>query len=195
MKLHKLLSLLLVLPGILAAPALTHASTAYGLQKNGAWHASHDSGTTGSSSGWSGVTGSPSLSGYARHLSTSYWNFGGERYESSISDDIYAHNFVYDAQVYIKDTALGVKNIEMDLDQVIGNGWTVLMDVQCDGWTKTWDFTTNKGSATRPNDQWIHTGAYCNPQNWQVNAWHHVRIGSYRDDSGFVTYQWWSWME
>jgi hypothetical protein len=168
----------------------SNATNLSNIQVSGTWTNIHDVGTTGSSSGWSGLTNSPSRSGNARHLSTSYANYGGERYETHISDNVAAHNFVYDAWVYIKDTATGVKNIEMDLNQTIGNGWTVIMGFQCDGWSGTWDFTSNKGSATSPIDQWVHTGAKCNPRSWGVNAWHHVQIAFYRDDSGFVTYQW-----
>jgi hypothetical protein len=159
------------------------------LQSTLSWSETHDSGTPGSSSGWSGITSSPSRSGYARHLATSYTDYGGERYKASFSDDTSSHNFVYDTWVYIKDTATGIANIEMDLNQVIGNGWTVIMGFQCDGWSGTWDYAANKGSATSPKDQWVHSGAKCSPKNWGVNAWHHVRIGFYRDDYGNVTYQ------
>jgi hypothetical protein len=72
---------------------------------------------------------------------------------------------------------------------VISNGWTVIMGFQCDGWSGTWDYTANKGSATAPNDQWIHSGVACNPRNWAVNKWHHVQISISRDDSGYVTYK------
>jgi hypothetical protein len=165
------------------------ATTISSLQSVLSWNHSHDPGTPGSSSGWSGVTSSPSKSGHARQLSTSYTDYGGERYIANFSDNTSAHNFVYDAWVYIKDTALGVKNIEMDLNQVIGNGWTVIMGFQCDGWNGTWDYTANKGSATSPNDQWVHSGAKCSPQSWAVNAWHHIHVAYYRDDYGYVTYQ------
>ena len=165
------------------------ATNVSNLQSTTSWSNIHDSGTPGSSSGWSGITNSPSRSGYARHLSTSYNYYGGERYTANFSDDTNAHNFVYDAWVYIKDTAAGVANIEMDLNQVIGNGWTVIMGFQCDGWSGTWDYTANKGSATSPNDQWVHSWAKCNPKSWGVNAWHHVQISMSRDDYGNVTYQ------
>lgn len=167
----------------------SNATNVSNLQASGSWSNIHDSGTPGSSSGWSGTTSSPSLSGTARHLSTSYWNYGGERYMTNFSDNKSAHNFVYDASVFIKDTALGVANVEMDLNQVIGNGWTVIMGFQCDGWSGTWDYTANKGSATSPNDQWVHSWAKCNPRNWAVNTWHHVQISLYRDDYGNVTYK------
>ena len=173
-----------------SAAVPSNATNLSNIQVSGSWGSIHDEGTSGSSSGSSSLTGSPSRGGNARHFSTSYKDYGGQRYSTHISDNTSAHNFVYDTWVYIKDTATGVENLEMDLNQVIANGWTVIMGVQCDGWTGTWDFTTNKGSATNPNDQWVHTGAKCNPKNWGVNAWHHVQIAVKRDDSGFVTYQW-----
>jgi hypothetical protein len=159
------------------------------LQATTSWSAIHDSGTGGSSSGWSGVTSSPSRTGSARHFSTSYSNYGGERYMASFSDDTSAHNFVYDGWVYIQNSATGVANLETDLNQVIGNGWTVIMGFQCDGWSGTWDYTVNGGSATSPNDHWVHSWAKCNPRNWGVNAWHHLQIAFSRDDYGNVTYQ------
>jgi hypothetical protein len=187
MKLHNLLSLFLVLPAMMAAPAM--ATTVSGLQKSGSWSATHDPGTPGNSSGWSGVTSSPSRSGTARQLSTSYSNYGGERYSRNISDDIYAHNFVYDGWIYIKNSAVGVKNLEMDLNQVIGNGWTVIMGFQCDSWSGTWDYTANLGTATKPKDTWVHSGVGCHTKNWAVNKWHHIQIAYFRDNSGYVTYQ------
>lgn len=167
----------------------SNATNVSNLQATANWSAIHDGGSGGSSSGWTAVTGSPSRTGSARHFSTSYSNYGGERYMANFGDDVSAHNFVYDTWIYIKDTAAGVANIETDLNQVIGNGWTVIMGFQCDGWTGTWDYTANKGSATSPNDQWIHSWAKCNPKNWGVNAWHHLQIAMSRDDSGYVTYQ------
>lgn len=167
----------------------SNATNLSSLQASGTWTQAHDGGTPGSSSGWNEVVSSPSRSGHARHLSTSYSYYGGERYMRNISDNTAAHNFVYDAWVYIKDTATGVANVEMDLNQVIGNGWTVIMGFQCDGWSGTWDYTANTGSATSPVDKWIHSGATCNPKKWSVNAWHHVQINLYRDDYGYVTYK------
>lgn len=167
----------------------SNATSVSNLQASASWNAQHDSGATGSSSGWTGLTGSPSRTGSARHFSTSYSDYGAERYIAGFADDIYSHNFVYDGWVYIQDTAAGVANIETDLNQVIGNGWTVIMGFQCDGWSGTWDYTANRGSATSPNDQWVHSGASCNPHNWSVNTWHHLQISMSRDDYGYVTYE------
>lgn len=170
-----------------AAP--TNSTNVSNLQNQSSWTTLHDSGTPGSSSGWSGITSSPSRSGNARHLATSFSYYGGQRYSASYGDNTSFHNFVYDAWVYIQNTTNGIANIEMDLNQVIGNGWTVIMGFQCDHWSGTWDYTANKGSATSPNDQWVHSGVACSPKSWAVNAWHHVQIAYSRDDYGYVTYQ------
>jgi hypothetical protein len=170
-----------------AVPA--NATSLSNIQATGTWITTHDLGTVGSSSGNSSLTSSPSRSGNSRHFNTSYTNYGGQRYATNISDNSSAHNFVYDSWVYIKDDSTGVKNLEMDLNQVIGNGWTILMGFQCDGWSHTWDYTENKGTATIPIDHWVQSTAKCDPQSWSVNAWHHIQIAMNRDDSGNVTYQ------
>jgi hypothetical protein len=152
------------------------------------WSATPDSAAGGWASGWTNVVGSPSMTGAARQFATSYSNYGGERYSVSMSDDAGATNFLWDGWVYIQNSGADVANIEMDLNQVMPNGQTVIMGFQCDGWASRWDFTVNRGSATRPNDQWIHSGAYCNPHSWGVNQWHHVQIRYTRNSSGWVTY-------
>ena len=152
------------------------------------WSATNDSATGGWASGWTNIVGSPSRTGAARQFATSYSHYGGERYSARMSDDTSAANFLWDGWVYIQSSSAGVANIEMDLNQVMSNGQTVIFGFQCDGWSKTWDFTVNRGSASRPNDQWVHSGAYCNPHGWGVNQWHHVQIRYTRNNSGWVTY-------
>lgn len=188
MKVQFLLSLFLVLT-CLALPTLGRATTVKNVQSSRTWRHNHDGGTPGTSTGTTAIANAPSRSGKALRFATSYTNYGGERYIAHMNDDVYAHNFVYDAWVYIKDSAKGVKILEMDLNQVIGNGWTVIMGFQCDGWSSTWDYTANKGTAKSPKDRWVHTAAKCNPQNWAINKWHHVQIHYFRDNYGHVVYQ------
>lgn len=152
------------------------------------WKAINDSGAGGGASGWSNVVGSPSRTGAARQFASTYWNYGGERYSTSMSDDTNAINFLWDGWLFIQNSGSDIANLEMDLNQVMANGQTVIMGFQCDGWSSTWDFTVNRGSATSPNDQWAHSGAYCNPRGWGVNQWHHVQIRMTRNSSGWVTY-------
>ncbi len=152
------------------------------------WTAIHDGGTSGTSTGWTGLQSSPSLSGNAREFATYFTDFGGERYTAQFSDDTQAQNFLYDAWVYIDGSASGLANLEFDLSQTMPNGETALMGFQCDGWTNTWDYTVNGGSPTQSWDTWLHSYASCNPQTWAPNQWHHLQIYNSHDSSGWVTY-------
>ena len=166
------------------------AIAVYGIQKQSYyWKNTSDQGTNGVASGTMSMTSSPSISGSTRKFVTSYRNSGGERFWTSFGVDTKAHNFLYDAYLYLDSTATDVANIEMDMNQVIGNGQTIIYGFQCDGYTNTWDYTTNAGSPENPVDQWVHSSVPCNPRNWTRNTWHHVQIAYSRDDNGNVTYK------
>ena len=165
------------------------ASSVSALQALNIWTAVHDSGTPGTSSGWMNIVSSPSMSGAARQLATSYSYYGGERYSIAFGDDESAQNLQLDTWVYLQSPSDGVQVLEMDLNQVLSDGQTVLYGFQCNGWSSTWDFSTNRGSATSPNPQWVQTSSYCNPHSWGTNQWHHVQILYSRNDSGWVTYK------
>jgi len=166
------------------------ATTVSGLQKqNFYWKGIADSGTNGISSGTMSMTSSPSISGYTRKFVTTYRYSGGERFWTSFGSDTKAHNFLYDVHIYLDSTASDIGNIEMDMNQVIGNGQTIIYGFQCDGYTNTWDYTTNAGSPANPDDHWLHSTVPCNPRNWTRNTWHHIQIAYSRDDSGNVTYK------
>lgn len=119
----------------------------------------------------------------------SYRYSGGERYSISFGSDPNAHNFLYDVYIYLDSTATDIANIEMDMNQVIGNGDTIIYGFQCDGYTSTWDYTENAGTPDHPVDQWRHSSVPCNPRNWTRNTWHHVQVAYSRDNSGNVTYK------
>jgi hypothetical protein len=165
------------------------SSSVSSLQTMGNWIGVHDSGTPGSSSGWMNIVSSPSRSGAARQFATSYTNYGGQRYSMSFGDDESAHNFHVDMWVYLQNPSTGVQILELDLNQVLSNGQTMLYGFQCNGWTSTWDFSTNRGSASKPSPNWVHTSAYCNPHSWGTNQWHHVQMLYSRNDSGWITYK------
>lgn len=153
------------------------------------WQAVNDTGSgSGSSSGVMSMVSSPSLSGSAREFATTFTNYGGERYFATMGANTTVSNFLYDGWVYIGGSSSGIANIEMDMNQVMANGETVIFGFQCDGWSDTWDYTANEGTPASPSDQWLHTQAPCNPRNWSTNAWHHVQISYSRDQYGTVTY-------
>jgi hypothetical protein len=164
------------------------ATNVSSLQTLGGWTASHDSGSGGSSSGSTGLVSSPSQGGTARKFASSFSGSGGERYNVSFGDDMTSANFFYDGWVYISGSASSIANLEMDMNQVMENGQTVIFGFQCDGYSGTWDYTANKGTPTNPSDTWVHSGAKCNPRSWSANTWHHVQVSYSRTSAGVVTY-------
>jgi hypothetical protein len=135
------------------------------------------------------LTSSPSQSGSARKFITTFANDGGERYWVSFGSDTATTNFLYDAWIYLDDSSGSIGNLELDMNQVMSNGQTVIYGVQCDGWSGTWDYTTNHGTPEKPKGAWIHSKAPCNPRQWKRYTWHHVQIEYSRDDAGNVTYK------
>lgn len=153
------------------------------------WSAAHDSGASGSASGYTDLVSSPSLYGTTRRTITSFTNNGAERYSSTFSDNTSAENFFYDGWVYLTSSSSMLANLEFDINQVMSNGETVLTGIQCDGWSGTWAYTANEGSASSPKPHWVKaSGTACNPQKWSTYKWHHIQFSLSRDNSGYVTY-------
>jgi len=167
----------------------SNAISVSGIHALNNWQAVKDSATgSGWASGTTNLTNSPSQSGHTRQFATGFSNYGGVRYHASFGDDTTSQNFVYDAMVYLNASSAVIGNLEMDMNQVMPNGQTVIFGFQCDGYSSTWDYTWNAGSATSPVDKWAHSSAYCNPRTWSTNAWHHIQISYSRDQWGNVTY-------
>lgn len=172
--------------GSMAIPS--NAIKVSGLQAMGNWKEIGDSGAKGHATGSTAIVHSPSLSGSARRFETHYTGNGDERYSMSFGDDATSTHFAYDGWVYLTSSSGDVSNVEMDLNQVMDNGETVIFGVQCDGWNHTWDYTLNEGTVHHPIDHWAHTRQPCDPRTWKINTWHHFQATYSRDDSGRVTY-------
>lgn len=152
------------------------------------WQWNNDPGTPGTSTGSSSVVASPSLSGAARQFSMSFTNQGGEIFHTTFGVDPNATHFVYDTKLWITDPA-AIAVIEMDMNQVVANGDTIIYGVQCDGYSGTWDYTINSGTPAAPVATWKNTNASCpRPSTWTPNTWHHIQISYSRDGNGNVTY-------
>ena len=151
------------------------------------WRIKHDPGTSGTSVGAMTLVSDPSLSGQAEQFDTTFTDWGGELYSLSYGNDSTSKNFVYDAEVWIGEGS-NLGNLEMDNNQVMADGDTVIYAFQCAGDSNTWDYTENAGTPTAPIVRWVKSSAPCNPATWTPNAWHHVQISYSRDDSGNVTY-------
>jgi hypothetical protein len=144
------------------------------------WKFNHDPGTPGNSVGTMTLVSDPSLSGGAARFSNDFTDGGGEIYARSYANDPDATNFVYDNEVWIEEGSV-VANLEMDNNQVMANGDTVIYAFQCAGDGGTWDYAGNLGTAAAPHVHWQHSTAPCNPADWATNMWHHVQIS-------YVTY-------
>jgi hypothetical protein len=166
----------------------TNAISVGGLQTLSNWAAQPDTGSAGSSTGSMSLVNSPSLSGNARQFVSNYLDYGDQRFYASFGDDTAATHFFYDAWVYLPSPSSSIANLEMDMNQVMSNGQTVIFGIQCDGWSGTWDYTANQGTPQKYVDVWLHSKAACNPRQWSTNTWHHVQISYSRDNSGNVTY-------
>jgi len=158
------------------------------IQTLGSWAFLHDAGTGGWSSGAMNLVNSPSRSGNSRELYTVYGNSGGELYHAAFADDEAATNFVYDAWIYLTESAGNISNLELDLNQVMPNGQTVIFGMQCDGYSLTWDYNANWTGPAHPSNQWMHSSAACNLRSWGRNQWHHFQLSYSRNDWGVVTY-------
>ncbi|HEY1807535.1 MAG TPA: hypothetical protein VGG42_03185 [Acidobacteriaceae bacterium] len=165
------------------------AESVSGIQALGNWESQHDPATNGSSNGATTMVSSPSHTGSARKFVTKFVSNGGNLYHVTFGDDTEATNFLYDAWIYLDSSASHIANIEMDLNQVMDNGQTVIFGFQCDGWSGTWDYSQNAGTPQRPLGRWVHAKAACNVQSWAKDVWHHVQISYSRNDAGVITYR------
>jgi hypothetical protein len=172
-------------PAISRIPAI--AIPALGLETSMAWKSDHDEQTRGWSTGSTHFPifpdGHEGLQG--RQFVASYGNKGGERYHLTFGRDTAATHFVYEANVYLVDPA-EVANVEMDMNQVLSDGRTVIFGTQCSSHSKTWEYTFVNSTGTH----WRASNIHCNPHDWGTKKWHKIQIASHRDDDGNVTYDW-----
>jgi hypothetical protein len=151
------------------------------------WKVNHDPATKGSSEGTMTLVTDPTLSGKAAKFDSTFTDWGGEIYSKSYGKDPDSMNFLYDAEVWI-ESGSKIGNLEMDNNQVIANGDTIIYAFQCDGDHGTWDYSSNAGTREHTQVKWIHSSQACNPANWTPNEWHHIQISYSRDNDGNVIY-------
>lgn len=159
------------------------------LQALNGWISAQDNATTGQASGQTQIVQSPSRSGAAREFVTSYSDGGAERYSVTFGRDTASTNFFYDGWIYLASSSKHIANLELDINQTMPNGRTVIFGVQCDGYSNTWDYTENLGTAENPSGNWAHSNARCNVRNWSIDTWHHIQVSYSRDPLGNVTYR------
>jgi hypothetical protein len=151
------------------------------------WRIKHDPATPGTSTGSMTLTSDPTISGQTEKYRTTFTSGGGELYSITYGNDTDAKNFVYDAHVWISSDSV-ISNLEMDNNQVMRNGDTVIFAFQCSGYNNVWEYSSNAGTPSHPDVKWVKSTVPCNPAKWTRNTWHHIQIQTSRDDAGNVTY-------
>lgn len=148
------------------------------------WAFEKDQAVGGGARGSSVFPATTPLYDEAREFYMTYSQRGGVRWHISFANDTKATHFVYDTYVYIVDPTQ-VANLELDMNQVMSDGRTIIFGTQCSIYSKTWEYTL-----VAHGTQWHPSNIPCNPQSWAAKTWHHVQIASHRDDKGNVSYDW-----
>ena len=151
------------------------------------WNQIHDGGTPGTSRGSTVFPATTPVYDDARKFYMTYTNRGGERWYRFVAGDSKPTHFVLDTYVLLPNPSQ-VLNLELDINQSMANGETVLLATQCAGidGVGRWEATYTAGKL----DHWWASGPACNPRTWKANVWHHIQIGMHRDASGIVTHDW-----
>jgi hypothetical protein len=163
----------------------SNAISSGNLDGYGNWDAVHDGGTSGGSKGSSVYPATTPVYDDARKFYMTYYDHGGERWSLNFGHGSTSTYFVLDTYVYLVDP-LQVENLELDINQVMPNGETVILGTQCSGVTGTWESAYTSGRY----DHWLSSNIHCNPREWSANQWHHIQIAMHRDNNGVVTHDW-----
>jgi hypothetical protein len=150
------------------------------------WIEAHDGGTPGTSKG---TTNYPAKLGYSdsREFDMTYTHRAGERWANGFArKDPNSTHFVLDTWIYLPNPS-EVMNLEIDVNQVLANGETVILGTQCAGINGYWGYAFT--GPLKNEDHWMETKVKCNPAKWTANVWHHLQIGMHRDAAaGGVTH-------
>ena len=150
------------------------------------WGQIHDGGTPGTSRGSTVYPATTPVYDDARKFYMTYTNRGGERWNRFVVNDHTSTHFVLDTYVFLPNPSQ-VLNLELDINQVMANGETVLLTTQCAGieGVGRWE----AGYTAGRYDHWWASGPKCDPRTWKA-GWHHIQIGMHRDNNGVVTHDW-----
>jgi hypothetical protein len=150
------------------------------------WQYEHDWGTPGSSKGSTYYPASTPLYDDAREFYMTYTDHGGERWHLSWANAASPTHFIFDTYVFVKNPDQ-MANLELDINQVMSNGETVILGTQCSSYSGTWEYVYV--SSGKPH--WHSSNIHCNTRKWAANTWHHIQIGMHRgSSSSYVTHDW-----
>ncbi len=163
----------------------SYAAASADLDTASNWQGEHDSGTPGGSKGSTVFPATTPLYDDAREFYMTYSGRGGERWHNSFRNDSSSTHFVLDTYVYVVNPDQ-LANLELDLNQVMSNGQTVIFGTQCSTYSGTWEWTYSANGGFH----WHSSNVPCKTTDWAANTWHHIQIGFHRDNSGYVTHDW-----
>lgn len=157
-------------PGPLGPPAIPLTAKNYGvLDNNPLWKWQHDDATPGTSVGTSSY--GDAVSG--RNFTFSETLLAGERFSTGFATDLsYPLNFCYDAEFMLLDPSQFL-NLELDINQVLADGRTCIMDTQ---------YASVSGSVEF--DGWKPTRITGNPKQWGAGVWRRIRHFWHRSADG-----------
>lgn len=160
-----------------AAPTIPATATKYANLEHDkastglAWQATHDAATPGTAVGGSSFNAAT----LERDFKFTYTQNAGMRYSLVFALDSATQNHCYDLMIRFDDPSQ-ILNMELDLNQVLADGRTCIMDCQCASHSGTWEV-----------HNWKPSNVKGNPQTWGT-GWHHVRIFWHRSQDGNLTY-------
>ena len=167
-------------PGLIPSYAIASGN----LDSSTRWAGEQDAAMPGSARGSTVYPATTPSGDDARQFYMTYSGRGGVRWHISFAKDENATHFVYDTYVYLTNPSQ-VANIELDMNQVLSDGRTVIFGTQCSSYSKTWEYTI-----VTDGTHWKPSNIPCNPMTWTANTWHHIQIATHRDSGGVVTYDW-----
>ena len=116
------------------------------MQTLSGWRIKHDPGTSGTSVGAMTMVSDPSLSGQAQQVHTSFTDWGGELVFPHVWKRFRPPRTLFMTRRSGSKKGSQLGNLEMDNNQVMANGDTVIYAFQCAGDSNTWDYTENAGT-------------------------------------------------
>jgi hypothetical protein len=149
------------------------------------WANEHDAGTPGSSRGSTLFPATTPLYDDARQFYMTYSNRGGERWHNSFARDTTSTHFIMDTYVYVVNPDQ-LANLELDLNQVMSDGRTVIYGTQCSTYSHSWEWSYYDSKSPH----WHASNIPCDTRKWTANTWHHIQVAFHRDSNGYVTHDW-----
>lgn len=167
-------------PPVLAPIIPVNALNSGILDDSNNWKGDWDKSTPKTATGISKYIDSSS----GRNYNVVYTNKAGFRFHNSFATVKAAVlNFCTDLYVLCDDWTQ-VQNLEIDMNQVLQDGRTVIMGIQAASGSKSWEYTTTPTGSSH----WNKSNISVNPTTWKPGIWKHIRLFYSLTLAGIVTY-------